>query len=315
MSKFSILITTYNRKERLLQMLKSIEEQGLFDRYSILISDNCSDYDVEGVIKESFSEGFSSIITVHRWNFNIGMSSNISVSMALVESDWCLFLSDDDELMPNAISKILSDIDSNPNAIALKYSINKDKPYPDGKFDTLDSMIDYYESNHEKVGEAYFLTQVYNLKLLKPHLGLFTTYSYTYASFMVVLMFALRDSLGYIVTSSFQLIHYKAAAKGDGWTAGFSVVKTFLGITTLQDVFINNHDFKRKDDILRFMFRFLQLGTTAGVARRNLDGSEPYRVFSRVYKAARYSSYLYKILPTRIAYYLFVIRFKLIHGK
>ena len=310
MSSFSILITTYNRKDRLLQMLKSIEKQGHFDAFSILISDNCSDYDVEQTIRDNFKKDFYSIITVHRWEFNIGMSANISVSMALVNTDWCLFLSDDDELSPNSIETVIRDIEHNPDAVALKYSLSREYEFPDGRFETIDAVIDYYDRRPKIIGEAFYLTQVYNLKLLKPYLGLLTTYSYTYVSFFIVLLFALRDNVGYMFTSSFIIVKYKQATKGEGWTAGFSMVKTFLGITTLQDVFINDDKFKRKEDLLKVMFRFLLVSTTAGLVEKNLTGKDKMRVFSRIYDAARISHPIYRFIPTRLAYYLLLIRFK-----
>lgn len=234
--------------------------------------------------------------------------------MALVESDWCLFLSDDDELAPNAIETVLRDIDNNPGAVALKYSLNKDFAFPDGKFSSVDEVVNYYDQRPEVIGEAYFLTQVYNLKLLKPYLSLFTIYSYTYVSFFVVLLFALRDKLGYMFTSSFIIVKYKQAAKGNGWTAGFSMVKTFLGITTLQDVFFNDDRYNGKEDILRIMFRFLLVSTTAGLVDKNLKGKDKMRVFRRIYEAARLSHPIYRYMPTRIAYILFLMRYKKTQG-
>jgi len=117
----TILITTYNRKERLIGMLRSIEKQKMYDQCEIVISDNASNYDVKKTIKENFNKDFCDTITIHRWAFNTGMSTNMSISFSLVNTDWCLYLSDDDEMTNSSIEKILSDIKENPNAIAIKY--------------------------------------------------------------------------------------------------------------------------------------------------------------------------------------------------
>ena len=53
--KLTVAITTYNRKEALITQLRSLECQGLYDKYQIMIFNNCSNYDVEGVLKDALS--------------------------------------------------------------------------------------------------------------------------------------------------------------------------------------------------------------------------------------------------------------------
>ena len=54
----TIMITTFNRRERLLRTLHQIEQQGYFEQYCILISDNCSDYDVKDMLDKEFEPPF-----------------------------------------------------------------------------------------------------------------------------------------------------------------------------------------------------------------------------------------------------------------
>lgn len=176
----TILITTFNRRERLLRTLQQIEQQGHFEQYCILISDNCSDYDVRDMIDKEFRPPFRDLVTVHKWNFNIGMSSNISVSFALVDTAWCLYLSDDDILLPGAIKRICEDIDKNPEAIALKYSLKGRKSYPDRVLNTIDDFISLYEEIPSQINEMYYLVRVYHLSKLKDCKIYYTDYSYTY---------------------------------------------------------------------------------------------------------------------------------------
>ena len=57
----SIAIPTYNRRDALLSLLKGIETLDYSPIYEVIISDNCSNYDVEAVLKENLSPDFLSI--------------------------------------------------------------------------------------------------------------------------------------------------------------------------------------------------------------------------------------------------------------
>ena len=95
----TILIPTYNRRERLLNTLHSISNQGHWGEYKIVIVDNCSNYNVKETIESEFPDAFTQSITVHRWYFNTGMSTNISIAFEFVDTKWCWFISDDDEIL------------------------------------------------------------------------------------------------------------------------------------------------------------------------------------------------------------------------
>lgn len=232
----TILITTFNRRERLLRTLQQIEQQGHFEQYCILISDNCSDYDVRDMIDKEFRPPFRDLVTVHKWNFNIGMSSNISVSFALVDTAWCLYLSDDDILLPGAIKRICEDIDKNPEAIALKYSLKGRKSYPDRVLNTIDDFISLYEEIPSQINEMYYLVRVYHLSKLKDCKIYYTDYSYTYISFLIPLLFGLKKRYGYVKTSSFNLIEYEVCPPGENWYYNDRYIRTFW-VSTLSLIY------------------------------------------------------------------------------
>lgn len=310
MKELTLLVTTYNRKERLLNMLRSIERQGLFDNYSVLISDNHSDYDVSEFLSNELSSEFLSVITVHTWSFNIRMSSNISVSLALVQTPWCLFLSDDDEMTPDSLAVILDDINKNPNAIALKYSLLGYTPYPDTEFLTLQDFISYYENNIDKAKEMYYLSRVYNLRLLGDYCGYFTEYSYTYISFLVPLFFALRDRIGYVKTSSFSTIEYKMCPSNENWFFNERYVKTELGISTVSDILLNNDSFEEKDRLMAIVFSYIEMSHLAKCLHL-VHPNDRYIFFVKIYRVYKYHKKYLRIVPNFLYYnYLGILLLK-----
>ena len=89
--KLTVLIPTYNRKEPLREQLRSLEVQGLWDEYEIIISDNHSNYDVKEMINESFSADFVKIIRIERRSCNVGGDLNVSLSFQLPTTEWMWF--------------------------------------------------------------------------------------------------------------------------------------------------------------------------------------------------------------------------------
>ena len=64
MEDLTIIIPTYNRKQRLLKMLHSIYIQKLSQEVQILILNNASNYNVEESIVEEFGSEVTSNLTV-----------------------------------------------------------------------------------------------------------------------------------------------------------------------------------------------------------------------------------------------------------
>jgi glycosyltransferase involved in cell wall biosynthesis len=233
MNDLTILITTYNRKERLKEMLDSILNQKHFGDYSLIISDNHSNYDVKEMVMTNFPKVFTENIRVYSWNFNTGMSTNISISFLYVRTKWCLFLSDDDELTNNILTRIFEDIKLHPNVLAIKYSLEGFKKHEDRDISTVNEYINYYQKNKSLSGEMIFLSMAYNLQELKPYLTNLTDFSYTYISFLIPVLKGLEKN-GTLHLSSLPIIKYKLPSDGKGWTKRY--LKVLLGICTFQDI-------------------------------------------------------------------------------
>lgn len=228
----TVLIPTYNRKEGLIKLLRSLETQGHYDSYKILISDNHSNYDIHGSLKESLSSDFLCIIRVNSWSFNTEMATNISIPFLLVDTEWCWMISDDDTIVDGALETILSEIEKNPDVLAIKNSITGFLPHRDCRIHNIKEFVDYY-SEDGRNGELIYLSMVYNLKNLQPYLSKLTEYSHTYVSFLIPIMFGVIDGKS-ILFSSIQAIDYNNDAS-DNWSQK-RYVKVALGIRSFIDI-------------------------------------------------------------------------------
>ncbi len=230
--RLTILIPTYNRKERLLGTLHSIESQGHWGEYDVVIVDNCSNYSVEEAIKEEFVDDFSKSVTVHRWFFNTGMSTNISIAFEFVRTKWCWFISDDDEILEGALDTILKDTKRYAEKIAVKYSIKDICNYDNSELSNVHEWASYYLSHPS--GDKGYLSMLYNVSILYPYLQALTVHSYSYLSFWLPVLLALNETKTGMIMSSDLLFKYKS--NNDGWSSSDErYLNTLLGIRTLFD--------------------------------------------------------------------------------
>ena len=157
MKIFTFVIPTYNRKERLIQMLKSIEKQGLYEYYNVSIVDNCSSYSIEDSIKESLSDNFNNIVTVYHNKCNIGSLGQLSHYPNFSDTKWVWLLGDDDIVCDGGISIVLNDIKENPDCYLLKYTSvygRQEDPKSVNVF-TPQQFINEYDKGTFKIGRAH----------------------------------------------------------------------------------------------------------------------------------------------------------------
>ena len=213
-------------------MLKSIEQQGHFGEYELIICDNHSDYSVKEFVLSSFDSVFTDNIFFNSWRFNTGQSTNMAISFLLVKTKWCWYLSDDDEITNNSLGTVLNDIKRFSDIAAIKHSIEGFVSHPNIQLNSIRSFIDYYKNGNK--GEMIFLSMVYNLDILKPWLGLMTMYSYTYMSYLIPVIKSLNEGVP-IALSSFEAYKYKK--NSEGWSGNtISYLNTLLGIRTFYDI-------------------------------------------------------------------------------
>lgn len=230
--QLTILIPTYNRQSQLLELLESLQKQGHFGEYSIIICDNCSDYDIKKTLSDRLVKDFISSIKINKWSFNTGMATNLSIPFLLVDTEWCWFLSDDDFITENALDVILTQIHKYQNVLAIKNSLIGHLKHDDIYINSVEEFVDYY-NNDQRNGEMMYLSMIYNMKKLSPFFGRITEYSYTNLSFLLPVLFGLSAG-GRMKLESFEAIQYRENA-GDNWT-NVRALKVALGIRTLMDV-------------------------------------------------------------------------------
>ncbi len=109
MPSLSIVIPTYNRADKLLRLLRNIEvelsDYNLIDQIQVLVSDNASSDDTQLKVAS-----FSSVeyrLSYFRQEENIGFDGNVRFLYEIAQTDYVWFFSDDDILLPGAISKVM----------------------------------------------------------------------------------------------------------------------------------------------------------------------------------------------------------------
>lgn len=230
--KLTILIPTYNREQRLTETLRSISNQGHWGEYSIVIVDNCSNYSVVDSIRNNFEEEFVDNITVHRWFFNTGMSTNISIAFEFVNTKWCWFISDDDEILDGALNTLLSDAKCYPTCAAIKYSIKDICRYDNSTIHDVEEWSRYYFIHSS--GDKGYLSMLYNIEVIYPYLSELTVHSYSYLSFWLPVLRALNETSAIMIMSSDVLFKYKS--NNDGWSSSNErYLNTLVGIRTFFD--------------------------------------------------------------------------------
>ena len=173
----SIAIPTYNRKDALVRLLKTIEAIDYSPLYEIIISDNCSNYDVEDVLKENLTEDFLSVCRIVRNKVNIGSSGNIKNQYLLCRTKWLWLIGDDDEIEKDCLKYIVEDINKDPDCALFRYSISYNvngrcgqNIEDDVTMKSIQDFIAYYKDGTKSKGNMVFMSNnVFNMEKIKPY--------------------------------------------------------------------------------------------------------------------------------------------------
>lgn len=141
---FSIIIPSYNRKEYIPDLLKSLEHQTV-NNFEVVIVDDCS---VEPVELKQF---YSFPVNLIRNSVNQGAAESRNIGARNAKNEWLLFLDDDDRFVPQKCEILATEIKQNPliNFIyhpAECVMINENftyytHPFSDEKEITLDNLL------------------------------------------------------------------------------------------------------------------------------------------------------------------------------
>ena len=214
----SIVIPTYNRRERLLRQLHSIYQQPESSEVEIVVCDNHSDYDVYGAILNEFGQSKVANLTVHVNDRNVGMHANLALIFNHCHSDWMWSLGDDDETTPGSIAVILRDIKMHPEALMFKYAIRGFKRYDNCEVNTCEEFIDFYYKDGTNHGHFIFLSNnVYNMSRIRENYGMTLSYCFCAVAQLLPVFFSLKKGQGPVLLRNDEIVIYKSPAPGTGW--------------------------------------------------------------------------------------------------
>lgn len=256
--KLTVAITTYNREQPLIEQLRSLEQQGLYDKYKIVVCNNCSDYDVEASLRKALSPEFMDIITVHNRKYNVGGDCNIALSFQLIETEWMWLLSDDDITNSGAIQTVLEDAEKYPDVCWLKYSISGGfKPFEDKR---CDNLVDVFKAccreNGHSHGEFVFMSNnVYNIPLVKKHIGDVMPLAMTCCTHDLVPMYAVKYEHQVMMFRSFALTNYVTGRISYSVHCAYN---NFLNVIT-SNFGLSNEELRAYRDLVNFSCRDLLL--------------------------------------------------------
>jgi glycosyltransferase involved in cell wall biosynthesis len=115
--KISILIPTYNRANYLiknLQILSNfINELNLNNKIEIIISDNCSSDSTELKVTDFINNNLDIRIQFFRQNSNLGLEKNALFVLAKAQSEFVMYLGDDDYIMKDYLKYSIEHLNNN----------------------------------------------------------------------------------------------------------------------------------------------------------------------------------------------------------
>lgn len=129
---FSIIVTTYNRPQLLVDALRSIDVQSYQDFEVILIND-CGE-PVEHLLSQ-----FKASIQLVRHKVNSGLSAARNTGLKLAKGQYIVYLDDDDLLLQNHLHVLAEEITNSPNTVIytdsdlVKESITHNKRIEQGR--------------------------------------------------------------------------------------------------------------------------------------------------------------------------------------
>lgn len=241
--KLTVVIPTYNRKNRLKRTLDLLEMQTDND-FKIMILDNCSDYLINDILEDK-SIKFRNRIEIVRNKINIGMSANIANAFVQGIDGWMWLLADDDIPSIYAVEDIYSEIENSSEVGAIhfayhdfsKYLVNG---YKD--FKNLHELFDFYKDIVEQGQDMalcngdfiYISNKVYNMNFIKKFCQDVFLYTYSGIPCLIPILFMLNNNAGNLRISKKRLVTWEAP-DGDHW----DYIQTLSGMRIVSDFPLN----------------------------------------------------------------------------
>lgn len=247
--ELTIVIPTYNRKNRLKRTLDILERQTC-KNFKVIILDNASNYNIDEIIEKREKE-FRKKVEVRRNINNIGMQGNLAMIFLQVYDGWIWTLADDDIPSVYAVETIIREIEKNRNIGVLWFSINNIEEYinEDRKCITdLAGLTEFYRNIKEIEKDSfegdfiYLSNKIYNANCVMKYLEKIFTYSYTGIPQIMPILFMLSEKDAKVVISNKKIVIYDVPEKNH-----WNWIEIALGMSTIVDIplnYLNNEDKK-----------------------------------------------------------------------
>lgn len=239
--KLTIVIPTYNRKERLKRTLNILEQQSDSD-FKVIIMDNCSNYNIHYAL-EKRNKNFQEKVTIIHNKRNIGMAGNLANIFIQETNGWIWTLADDDIPSIYAVEDIYSEIEKAEKLGVVSFSIHDFSNYLINEFidiEELHELIKFYRMIKEKGNNLfdysgdfiYLSNKVYNTKYIKKYYEDIFYYTYSGVPHLIPILFMLNDNIAKMRISNKKIVAYDMP-DNDHWD-WLKVVSGMRIITDLQ---------------------------------------------------------------------------------
>ena len=119
--RLTVAIPTYNRPEQLRRSVSLLLDQ-LTPECELLILDNCSPVPVSEVLAGLIRANSGPIVRIIRHAANVGGNANFLRCFESAGGEWLWTLGDDDPPFPDAVDRVLREIDRDPACIYINFS-------------------------------------------------------------------------------------------------------------------------------------------------------------------------------------------------
>lgn len=188
----TIAVPTYNRPEQLKTLLASLMPQ-LTSRTVLQILDNASDVPVENVLDNWESLSTPPRLEVIRHPVNIGGAANLLRCYEVCRTPWLWIIGDDDVVLEGAIDRVLTAIDSTPDAVLVNFTIDRfrrDRAWRSEGLSEFLQNIDFLDA------VIFTPNNILNVFRLWPYLKYGYLYSYSFMPHLATLLKALEAGGG-----------------------------------------------------------------------------------------------------------------------
>lgn len=254
--KLTVLIPTYNRKDRLLNTLLSLQNQ-TDDSFEVVLLDNASDYDMNNVFS-ALDPSFVKRVSYYRNFSNIGLGGNISNIFLYCKTGWAWILSDDDKPNQDAVEIIRNSIDDNSEAAVLHFPIIELLSQKYRAFHSLNEMIDFYNPQMRTCnrsirnglrGDFIFLSnKVYNIPKISNYYSFMFSCSGSFISHALIIVKILDEKAGEVVFVNKKIVNFYPN-DGSHW----DIETTTRGISSIGLLAFKTISQKQRKKILKFL--------------------------------------------------------------